>query len=244
MNDTNCMTHNQEENSRLLSASAWRELRRKVRPDAQPRAHWKTYVGRRGKRVDYPVYALEDTEPLKPRANRPPQSIDLLAAVWVVNRRAKRCRDLARQSYGRGRRGAAGNYAEEKRSLYALKSQALFYLRQEQRVSHAGFHIFPQAQGGVLWAEVLEGDGYSFHCPTSPPLNIAPQAVLNQIEAKPRGSKEPKLKDALFTLREYLAEKPTADVFNWGEGRNRSSPTRQERFAEHLEYDDDIAGWS
>jgi hypothetical protein len=36
-----------------------------------------------------------------------------------------------------------------------------------------------------------------------------------EIEAQPRDSKEPRLKDALHTIEEYLRGKPKADVFEW-----------------------------
>jgi len=73
-----------------------------------------------------------------------------------------------------------------------------------------GFHQFP----GCIWAEVLEGCGYRFHrpCPAWP--GEAAEA-LGEIEAKPKGRKEPRLKDAIHTLQEYLACKPEAEVYEW-----------------------------
>ena len=76
---------------------------------------------------------------------------------------------------------------------------------------------FAQPDGTPLWAEVLQGEGYTLHCPCATPENTACATVLNEIEAKPRKSKDPKLKDALHTLMLYLANKPEAVVYAWAQ---------------------------
>lgn len=210
----------------LRSTTAWRQGGRKVKEGAQARDWWKTYVGRQGKRVDYPVFAFEDTEPIQCRTSLPPQEIDLLAAVWVVNRRAKRCRDLARNNYSIRRRGAASNFAYEKSHCYRLKGQALYYLCHQGRLRSIGYHAFRQPDNSLLWAEVLEGEGYRFHAPCPAPNGILPENILEEIEAKPRGAKEPRLKDALYRLQRFLQDKPEAPVYCWPE---RPRPKRRKR---------------
>ena len=37
----------------------------------------------------------------------------------------------------------------------------------------------------------------------------------NEIEAKPKGTKEPRLKDALHTIEEFLKGRPTLTVYEW-----------------------------
>ena len=98
----------------------------------------------------------------------------------------------------------------EKEEIYALKSQATHYLKAEGQLASAGFHCFDNGN----WAEVLEGAGYRFHCPC-PPQDSATVIKLEEIEAKPRGASEPKLKDALHTVRIYLANRPHVDVYQW-----------------------------
>jgi hypothetical protein len=187
-------------------------------------------------RVDYPVFAFEDTEPAPQRRVLPSREIDVLAAVWAVNRRAKRCRDLARNSYSGGRGGAAANFAAEKRDCYDLKGQALHYLREERRLVVVGYHAFAQPDGTHLWAEVLQGEGYTFHRPCANPQNTKSAMVLNEIEAKPHNWKDPKLKDALHTLKLYLANKPEAVVYTWPQ---RERPLRQARRAREDDEDED-----
>jgi hypothetical protein len=183
----------------------------------------------RGKRVDYAVYALEDTEPLKRNNVLPPQEIDLLAAVWAVNRRAKRCRDLACNSYSSGRGGAAANFAEEGRRCYRLKDQVLHYLRQEGRVQFVDYHVFRKPNEPDRWAEFLEGEGYTFHAPCEAQIGASPEKVLSEIEAKPRGSGEPKLKDALHTLEKFLKDKPKAQTYSWPKRIRPQRPGRNPR---------------
>ena len=60
----------------------------------------------------------------------------------------------------------------------------------------------------------MKCDGYSFHRPCPPIEGVVPEE-RGQIEAKPRGAKEPRLKDALHTIAKYLEGKPLLDVYRW-----------------------------
>ena len=74
----------------------------------------------------------------------------------------------------------------------------------------AGYHHFP----GGNWAEVLRGEGYTFHRPC--PVRDAEEGEpIEEIEAKPRAAEEPRLKDALHTAGVYLAGKRRVEVFEW-----------------------------
>ena len=75
---------------------------------------------------------------------------------------------------------------------------------------HEGYHCFP----GDHWAEVLACDGYTFHRPC-PPVEGVVVEERNEIEAKPKGAKEPRLKDALHTIEEFLKDRPTFTVYQW-----------------------------
>jgi hypothetical protein len=73
-----------------------------------------------------------------------------------------------------------------------------------------GYHRFR----GANWAQVLKGGGYTFRRPWPDQADKAAKQI-DEIEAKPRGVKEPRLKDALHTVKVYLAGKPEVDVFEW-----------------------------
>lgn len=155
------------------------------------------------------------------------------AALWTLNRRAKRCRDLAQTYYRKGMHGFAGNMRREKEAIYRLKGQVLHYLAEEGAVKSAGHHKF----NGGNWAEVLEGNGYRFHRPCPPPDNPpANTEEIGDIEAKPKGASEPSLELARQILHDFLDGKTTIPVFEW------PAPARQRVYRwedEWDEYDDE-----
>jgi hypothetical protein len=140
---------------------------------------------------------------------KPPQLVDVLAAVWTVNRAAKRRRDAAQACYQGRAHGFANSHKETKEQYYRLKSQALHYLLAEGKLQVVGYHVF----AGGNWAEVIKGENYTFHRPCPPKQGEAVQ--LDGIEANPRDKGGPKLKVALYTLTEYLADKQVVDCFKW-----------------------------
>ena len=87
---------------------------------------------------------------------------------------------------------------------------------------------------------MLEGEGYRFHAPCAPPTGVLPEKVLGEVEAKPKGAKEPKLKDALHTLEQFLNGKPEVRVYGWP-GRPR--PKRKERACQREENFNQEEGW-
>ena len=190
------------------SPTEWSRRGYRVRAGQQPHATRSGRVG--GKRQVWDVYRKDQVRPKGKWTPRPPRQIPILAAIWVLNQRAKRCRDLARHHYDAERFGFATSARREKVRLYELKGQALHHLVESGELKVIGHHQFPDGQ----WAEVLQGGGYTFHrpCPTQPGTA---GAQIDHIEAKPRGAKDPKLKDALLTANSFLAAKPRAHVFSW-----------------------------
>ena len=83
--------------------------------------------------------------------------LPVLAALFTLNRRAKRCRDLAQTYYQNGMHGFAGKM-KEKEGIYYLKRQVLHYLLEAGILVGGKFHKFP----GGNWAEILRSDGYTF----------------------------------------------------------------------------------
>jgi hypothetical protein len=100
------------------------------------------------------------------------------------------------------------------------------------------YHCF---QGGN-WAEVLKGQGYTFHRPC-PPRDDVGVPELNDIEAKPRDAKEPRLKDALHTITGYLADKPAVKCYTWPpperDTRTRR-PRREDGGDDDMDWDHDV----
>lgn len=78
--------------------------------------------------------------------------LDVVAALFCLNRKAKRCRDLAQTYYQHGNHGFAGKMIEEKERIYRLKGQALHYLIESGPLVGSTYHKI-----GELWAEVLVG---------------------------------------------------------------------------------------
>ncbi len=154
----------------------------------------------------------------------------MLAAVWTVNRSAKRCRNAASGCYEWGHKAQASVWSKRKSGMYVLKAQALHHLVTEGRLQVVGYHRFQDN-----WAEVLRGEDYTFHRPCPPPSDDVQSKQLEEIEAKPRGTKEPRLKDALYTLESYLDGKGEVEVFQW--------PSRPGSRPVSFYEDDEEEGW-
>jgi len=137
--------------------------------------------------------------------------VSVLAAVFSANRIAKRCRDLASNSYGDEDHEAAGYYSHLKRQLYKLKGQTLHYLLLDNHLQVVGHHCFE----GDNWAEVLKGGGYCFHRPCETPDTPPEDAEKDGIDAKPKDANEPGLVEAVSSLERFLEGKPEVPVHEW-----------------------------
>ena len=177
---------------------------------------------------------LERDEKAVRRREAAIQSLSVLAALFSLNRRAKRCRDLAQEYYFKGMHGFAGSMKEEKKTIYYLKGQAIKYLIDDGLLTHEAYHQFD----GGNWGELLTGDGYTFHRPCRPPQtpHEASAEYRGEIEAKPKGSKEPTLEVAYEVVGSYLEEKPTTPVYCWP---SRKWSSRSWSSEDDLDDDDD-----
>lgn len=216
------------------SESAWSREAFRVREGEQPHAVVRRQVAGRETKT-YPVYRRDQVEPKRRFTPKAPVAIDVLAAVWTVNRRTKRLREAAKKHYRRRNHGFAGRSKDEKLELYRLKGQALHYLLAEQRLTVTAYHRFPDGN----WAEVLTGEGYTFHRPCADP-GREPDNDIDTIEARPRGRREPRLKDAVHTLREYLSDKPRVPVYQWQpreRARRRGAPEMHDEWDDAMSLD-------
>jgi hypothetical protein len=88
-----------------------------------------------------------------------PKKGDLLAAIFTVNRAAKRQRDLAQKYYLAGQHGLAGASKEKKEKHYCLKDSGIAAAYQTRRLAcvnkHANLYLY-------------RGEGYSFHSTLCP----------------------------------------------------------------------------
>jgi hypothetical protein len=131
-----------------------------------------------------------------------PKQCDLLASIFVVNRAAKRHRDAARTHYECDLHGFAGHAKSRKESLYGLKDRGIAAAFEAGRIQAVQIH------GGLC---LYRGEGYCFHS-TLVPIGVdIPRSTDDApitVEAKPRGSGEPLVRDAWATLEEL----PEADI--------------------------------
>lgn len=217
-----------------VSRTEWLRRGFEVRPAQLAKAHG-VMSGRVGeKQRTWYVYRRNQVSPKKaPRPVRAPVIVPILAAVWAVNRAAKRRRDAASEHYGNGNHGAAGLAKRTKAHFYDLKSQVLEHLFAEGVLAVDGLHRFP----GGLYAERLCGERYRFHRPCPKPIPEPTGPVeINGIEAKPKEAREPCLKDAVFTIEQFLAARPKATPYQWPA---RKRPERGRRWDSHPGDDDD-----
>ncbi len=140
----------------------------------------------------------ETTEQLARQAKpqREPVRVDLLAAIFAVNRAAKRQRDAASKQYSHRQHGFARTASETKRHLYVLKDVGIAAAVLDGRLAYAGQHAR---------LAVYRGSGYCFHStllPSGQPQVHDDDSPLIMREAKPREAKEALLRDAIFTLEQ------------------------------------------
>jgi hypothetical protein len=203
--------HTLVRNAKLAcSATVWGRRGYRIKKGVTPHANLTGYLSARQGLIRFDVFREDQVEPRQKTDRKPPLIISLPAALWVINRRAKRCRDMATKHFDARSHGFAKLRSREKSHLYGLKSQVLQNLINDGLAVHECYHRFP----GDHWAEVLACDGYTFHRPC-PSVEGVVVEERNEIEAKPKGAKEPRLKDALHTIEEFLKSRPTLTVYEW-----------------------------
>lgn len=177
-----------------------------------PREAAKMESGKYWVRFLWPVEMVEAARIAHPRRRAKTveaKSVDLLAAIFGVNRSAKRYRDAAQRNYQSGTHGFAGNCKERKESLYKLKDRGIVEAYRSGRLKAEGTH-------GVL--TVYRGEGYCFHSLlrpvglTLPALDFeANSAGCLYVEQKPKTAREPRLKDSIATLEALQKEESYTD---------------------------------
>ena len=215
------LTWAEAEEAGLKTKTSWSQAGRSLLPDAEPTA---MHIGR------YDCYDLYPESQTRPKrvSNKPAVIIDLLAALFTVTRSAKRYRDSAQTCYQYGQHGFARAARRQKETLYAIKDKGLVGAIRTGRVRAVGTH-------GCL--TVYRGEGYCFHSLLRPKGVVLPEAGNDPltVEAKPKATNEPRLKDAVHTLEQLLVN--ADDAVKAGEFERLSFPPR-EQVVRHRREDD------
>jgi hypothetical protein len=228
------LTWDAAEAAGLRTKTSWSQAGRSLVPNAKPAAL------HHGKYDTYFLYAESQSRPKRVVTEKPAVPIDLLAAIFTVTRSAKRYRDSAQTCYQHRKHGFARMARKQKEYLYELKDDGIVAAFRQGRVQAVGTH-------GCL--AVYRGEGYCYHSLLHPKGTVLPELKTRgttdtgneplTVEAKPRGTKEPRLKDACHTLEELpkLAEEALAS----GEFVRLSFPPRQPEPRYHDRYYDEEA---
>ncbi len=124
----------------LKTKTQWRGEGMRPRLDAEPAA----YMWGPRNNTHYALYASESVCPVKtPRAPkaRPLTPENIGAALYEINKTAKRRRDAAAFAYVSGRHGMARARKSQKESLYELKEQVLAKAEAEGIAVRVGYHL-------------------------------------------------------------------------------------------------------
>lgn len=73
-----------------------------------------------------------------------------------------------------------------------------------------GYHKF-----GELFAEIIKGSGFTFHRPCKEPENPENIEVLEDLESRPKTSKELSIKKSQDIITRYLENKEVILVYQW-----------------------------
>lgn len=189
-------------------------------PDAQVCAHYGTYD----------LFLIEEAIPKRKVKVIPEKPLEITVeniglSLYTVNKAAKRRRDAAENCYNSGNHSTARKQKEEKESLYKLKDIVIKKAINDKIAIFEGVHTQTRVEN---IREYLDDDGYNyeeweetkilylncvsignfrFHTIINNPINI--QTEIKDLgdwisEAVPRSNI--KIKDAVSTLKKYIAE--------------------------------------
>ena len=188
------------------------------------------------------VWRRDQVEPKrrqKPGIARELTVENVLAALFTLNRRAKRARDLASIYYNNRMFGFASLMREEKENIYEIKDNAICFALSQSWLEPVGAH------GDFT---IYRGGGYCFHSLIRPQRQEPGEAEPDEpgkaenlfVESKPREAAEMRLADALATLQ-ALPETDLPEGFDrWdGGGGDDENYEDDENENENEDEDDD-----
>jgi len=167
-----------------------------------------TYYHKKYK-IQVRIFNKEDIEKFIKEKNpnlikkRIPKKTDIITALWVINRAAKRARDRARAAYERASYFTATKNKEKKEHYYYLKDDVLQVLIYQQEVNFIEFHKI-----GGCYFEVWEKNGKTFHIPTEKRFTDGnfKKLKIEEITSKAKEKGEPPITVAKKTIQEFLKE--------------------------------------
>lgn len=175
------------------SQTAWNAEGMKIKKGELPCSQMTGMVGG-AKKTTWDVYGPWQVEPKKKRKELPPAEIDILLAIFTVNRATKRLRDAGQSLYLNKMHGLACSCKNKKTTLYDLKDKGICFALSKDMLEYAGMH-------GRY--SLFTGAGYSFHST----LKIEQGAATVEtggdpihIPSKHKTRNEARLKDAVYTL--------------------------------------------
>ena len=177
----------------VVSRTAASERGLAIRKGEQPATYMSARIAG-ACRVEYDVYRISQCRPKRKYEKRKPEKLDILKALFIVNRSAKRYRDAASQHYRMDQHGLARHCSWEKQRLYAMKDKGISFAFSQ------GLLKFTKMHGGF---GVFEGGGYTFHStriPRNVPTESSPVPVAFTRESQPKEKGEGRLVDATETL--------------------------------------------
>lgn len=206
----------------LYSVTAAKQVGLKLRKDAEHMLIAHRLIN--GIAIKYPMYRESDFEPTRKVRCIPTKEIDLLSAIYTVNKSTKRYRDAARNAYHNHLWGFASYHKEKKEYLYLLKDKGIAEAYRIDRLSLSHRH-------GLM--AVYTGDGYCFHSWIMPKGISCEPGEPGQvfIESSPKSRSEARLKDAIYTL-EKLPD--FADSFD-RLSNDSKGPSRDNSYFPHFE---------
>ena len=134
----------------------------KLRKNAEPSA----YVYINGRNEHYELYvenAMTARKTVRPGKTLPTTPDNIGAALFEINKAAKRRRDAATRAYGKRRHGAAGVQKNAKENLYDLKNRVLEKSIANGWAHLVGYHTKNDSRTSRVWKdsnpdEVFPGD--------------------------------------------------------------------------------------
>ncbi len=177
------------EANRPRTESEWRKAGYKPHPDAKPAKTINFVLYGRPAHANYyyEEQVVEVRKPVPAVIDQTPENV--AAAVFAVNRAAKRRRDAAFATYMKDNHSFAAHHSAEKQELYRLKDVGIAWLATE------GHMIASRIHGSLA---VWEGLSYRFHSRLvqKGAKLLRDEVTTFRAEAKPAGSNEMRIVDA------------------------------------------------
>lgn len=182
--------------SRLQANGEWEREGKTVKKGEKPLATRSQY----GKQIY--LFADWQIRPKRTYKTQSPQLVDLLTAIFTVNRAAKRFRDSASKLWRQDLHALCQIAKQKKIELYKLKNRGII------KALSLGL-LSPCAITADLMLELRGGD-FCFHFDwvnfpdvlSRDLIDVLPKIKSIAVESKPKGKTEAKLKDAIFTLEQ------------------------------------------